>query len=440
MRKVVIIFFLFCLLSACSEDVLLNTNDTKKITNEFFLIPKENSSLAGRKPLDSLFIQPAETLFIRAVAKAQEEIIPANELGKHFFVRYWAYKGFMLNEESIRVLWNEPGRDTLCHYSIDLLGDTLKTCLPVFINSTPSIQLLSPENAFNTINPTDSILFQWKISGQDSWETSECEIYLNQNKKDLWLTKPKQIACNKPFKIAANDLNNSSDYPLYFWGIKFKTFSQENSENVFSEINSFRFTLPDSSAAFVVPIRYEASRNYAKNGELYVLLKDSIVNKYTFHSDTSIFISNLNNNKNYKFIVQETLRTDYEKDSTLAFLEKNLITITDTLILKDNTPPEAMPLKESFSKNDSIRFLALENGSGFNALHSAIILENSKDTIPYKFKNNQFAFTLDCETSCKIAIHLEDNAKNKSPKKFWKLQFTEKNIFVLGPYFAGDLE
>lgn len=438
MRKVVIIFFLFCLLSACSEDVLLNTSDTKKITNEFFLIPKENSSLAGRKPLDSLFIQPAETLFIRAVAKVQEEIIPANELSKHFFVRYWAYKGFMLNEESIRVLWNEPGRDTLCHYSIDLLGDTLKTCLSVFINSTPSINLLSPENALNTIKPTDSILFRWKFSELDSWETSECEIYLNQNKKDLWLTKPKQIDCNKPFKIAANDLNNSSDYPLYFWGVKLRTFFQENSENIFSAINSFRFALPDSSAAFVVPIRYEASRNYTKNGELHVLLKDSIVSRHVFHSDTSIFISNLNANKNYKFIVQETLRTDYEKDSTLAFLEKNLITTTDTLILKDYTSPEAMPLKESFPKNDSIRFLALENGSGFNALRSAIVLENSKDTIPYKFKNNQFAFALDCESSCTIAIHLEDNAKNKSPKKFWKLQFTEKNIFVLGPYFAGD--
>ena len=52
-----------------------------------------------------------------------------------------------------------------------------------------------------------------------------------------------------------------------------------------------------------------------------------------------------------------------------------------------------------------------------NRCKNNIILENSKDTIPYKFKNNQFAFTLDCETSCKIAIHLEDNAKNKSPKK-----------------------
>lgn len=438
MKKFLVLFFTICCIIACGDNALLDSAQINSITNKFFLVPSSEKKPLLENQIDSIFTSPAETLFVRSAAIVEDEIVPGNQLSDLFFTRFWLYKGFMLNEETIRVLWNNPGKDTLCHFSIDLLGDTLRHCIPVFINAKAMVQNLSPKNGINHISRTDTLEFQWEISGLDSWEKAECAIYFSPSEKELWNSTPKKTPCFKPFKISASNFSSeTSNAPLYFWGIQFKTYST-HTETAYSAASSFRLKSKDSSSAFIIPIRYANARSHYKEGILKVSLKDSVLKEYTFSKDTTFVIQAPSEGIPYKFSVKEMYRTDYIGDSTEAIAEKGIFTTTDTLILKDVIAPEAIPLKNAFAITDSIQFFAAENGSGLNGLRSAIILLNSVDTIPYTFSNSKFAFTFECENSCDILIHLEDNAKNQSPNKIWNIQFSTDSIFVTGPYFSGD--
>lgn len=432
-----LLFLLLFLLVACGDNAIFQSSDTKKITNKFFLVSSKEKDPSHLRPVDSIFTVPAETLFVRAAAFTENKIIPTNELGEYFFTRYWLFKGFMLNEETIRVTWNKSSIDTLCHFSIDLLGDTLQQCINVFVNSTAKVKALMPENGTNTIQTKDTLLFQWEIDGLDSWENAKCEIFFNSNSKELWLSKPREVSCTEGLQIAAsNYTDSSSNAPIYFWGVRFTTYSNVP-EVAYSEPQYFRLASPGSSS-FVVPIKYDHSKRNHKEGILKVFQKDSLIDSFSFSQDTTFIIKGLQNDSSYKFLATENYRTDYQADSLEVKLSPNVITTTDTLILKDKVAPEVIPLKNTFNKNDSIKFFAAENGSGLNALRSAVILLDMKDTVPYVFSKNLISFSFDCESTCNFQIHLEDNAKNKSPSKYWKAKYTDSSIFISGPFNAGE--
>ena len=395
-----LLFLLLFLLVACGDNAIFQSSDTKKITNKFFLVSSKEKDPSHLRPVDSIFTVPAETLFVRAAAFTENKIIPTNELGEYFFTRYWLFKGFMLNEETIRVTWNKSSIDTLCHFSIDLLGDTLQQCI-------------------------------------NSWENAKCEIFFNSNSKELWLSKPREVSCTEGLQIAASNFtDSSSNAPIYFWGVRFTTYSNVP-EVAYSEPQYFRLASPGSSS-FVVPIKYDHSKRNHKEGILKVFQKDSLIDSFSFSQDTTFIIKGLQNDSSYKFLAIENYRTDYQADSLEVKLSPNVITTTDTLILKDKVAPEVIPLKNTFNKNDSIKFFAAENGSGLNALRSAVILLDMKDTVPYVFSKNLISFSFDCESTCNFQIHLEDNAKNKSPSKYWKAKYTDSSIFISGPFNAGE--
>lgn len=439
MKFLIISLFLSLCFIACGDDVLFSPNDKKSISNHFFLLKNGDTSIEGKEPIDTIFVQPEETLYVRTAAHFQDKYISSNELEKYFFVRFWIYKGFMVDGELLRTVWDSPKKDSLCHFSIDMLGDSLKHCIPVFINSPASIQLQSPENAKNDFQYSDTITFQWKTFGVDSWETSYCDLFISESPRSLWTTNPISVSCFEPHKLNSKKIiSDSSDLPLLYWGIRFKTNSEDTTEILYSEPRHFRFMPKDSAAVFAVPIVYENARSHEKKGILQIYSKDSLIHKLNFSKDTVFYLKNFTPGEKYRFIVSENLRTDYFPDTLEAFLEPKLITTTDTLILKDKISPEAIPLKKVFNASDSIKFYAAENGSGLNALRSSVTVLESNDTIPYKFSKDQFAFSFHCESLCHIQIHLEDNAKNSSPKKIWKVQFTDKKTFVQGPYSAGD--
>jgi hypothetical protein len=112
---------------------------------------------------------------------------------------------------------------------IDYFGDTLSKDTVVRINEPLKITLLSPIDDYEALK-TDSIVFQYKISGVDTWEKEpEIIVYIStdenvsKDKKLFWENAvPRE---NKFLEPPLNEL-------VYYWGIK--AFTEQDS--AFSEI------------------------------------------------------------------------------------------------------------------------------------------------------------------------------------------------------------
>ena len=435
MIKFFICFFAF-LFYACTDSEFKTSEET--FLEDFIYGFSENEDIdLTTNPNDSFLVTPNQKMTFRMVSKKNGEIIPNKQLDNFYSFRYWEVLASVLTEEEIKVQFINPGIEKICHLSIDLFSDSIYKCSSVFINTPLEISEQKPLNNTNDLNPNDdSLLFSWNISGIDSFETPECSLYISSSEKFENSFKA-QVSCLESKKISIEKLfRQFADTSLFYWKLKAKTLFKDSGTFLTSEIFRFRFASKENKTVLLIPVFYDIKK-FETVGVLEIFGKDSLVYSEKFSGDTLFSVSVLEPDSLYKIKIRETLRTDYRADSASIILKENLYTVSDTLILKDKIAPEAFPLKNAFPIKDSVCFFVAEKGSGINALKTRVVLTSSADTLKYKYLNSKISFFTKCTDSCFVKIDLEDNSKNKSPDKKWKLEFSNDSVFVSGPFFEG---
>jgi hypothetical protein len=106
---------------------------------------------------------------------------------------------------------------------IDLYGDSISYSASIRINEPLKITLLSPINGFSTTEP---VIFQYNISGVDSWEQMRSFVYASTDKESLW---------EKENRLADNVLSTPIEKPV-FWGVMAFTDSGDSVRSTDKEI------------------------------------------------------------------------------------------------------------------------------------------------------------------------------------------------------------
>ena len=136
-----------------------------------------------------------------------------------YYYYYWIIDGerfYRLDEEKK----TSYGEHLLEFVLIDRFGDTLGESCVVRINEPLKVNLLSPIEKYEAAK-TDAIVFQYKISGIDTWEENlQTETYISTDKK-VW----KQID-----GLLMPPLTEK----VYYWRVK--AFTEQ--DTTFSEIRS----------------------------------------------------------------------------------------------------------------------------------------------------------------------------------------------------------
>jgi len=111
------------------------------------------------------------------------------------------------------------GKHFLKFVLVDRFGDTLSDSGFVYVDEPLKINLLSPVEEYNAAK-TDPIVFQYKISGIDTWEEEpESIVYISADEEN-WIP------------LRNNFLRPPLNEPVYYW--KVKAFNEE--DTVYSEI------------------------------------------------------------------------------------------------------------------------------------------------------------------------------------------------------------
>jgi len=107
---------------------------------------------------------------------------------------------------------------------IDRFGDTLSDSGFVYVDEPLKITLLSPVEEYNAAK-TDTIVFQYKISGVDTWEEKpKTVVYVSTDSTDEENWKP----------LRNNFLRPPLNEQVYYW--KVKAFNEQ--DTAYSEIRS----------------------------------------------------------------------------------------------------------------------------------------------------------------------------------------------------------
>ncbi len=426
MTKIIVSILLSLLLAACGNELTYSENDSSILQEKFFVIIDSSEAIEVANE-ENIFVKSNSKNLLYSEAFQNNEYIGESNLSEYYFLRLWKVGGNSITNEH----WGFSAQDKpyeICHLSIDIFGDSLQTCFNIFKDTPISISLLEPAQSENGIKKNTRTSFFAKVDGIDTLEQATCDLFISEKRDDLWQhLHTSNFICNDTLLI---DIGNAD---LYYWGIRAFTQNQTASDSAYSEIFEF-YTAPTDGKAYVtLPIRYEGDRGFEKKGFVKIFQDSILLQQFQISGDTTLILRDLPENKILKLTVEETIRLDYKKDSMEFVVAPAVHNALPTLTIKDKNAPEAFPLRSTFAIDDSICFYAAENGSGINALRSAIILTDANDSLKYKYNGSRFIFSVDCESSCYVEIHLEDNAGNVSPQKRWKLEYGIDSITVSGP-------
>jgi hypothetical protein len=135
-------------------------------------------------------------------------------------IEYYHYYWIINNERDYRPNMQKEvpyGEHILKFILIDSFGDTLSKDTTVRINEPLKITLLSPVKDYEA-EKTDTIKFQYKISGVDTWESEpKIAVYIYTDKDTL---ENRELLWEKENKIKNELLKPPLNEKVYYWGIK----------------------------------------------------------------------------------------------------------------------------------------------------------------------------------------------------------------------------
>lgn len=436
------LLMLLSLLSSCGEESLFSEEDVSTIEQSIFVVPEDFSGqpfLSG-SPAKKTYIDINETAKFWAVYSLDGLYLTQRQASDYIQETLWEIENEFIDHTVIMASFDTPGHRQILLHSTDFLNDTITDTLDVFVNTPIGIELLSPMNKYNLVDPLaeEGVYLSWKISGSDSWENSTCSIFASSVKDSVWDNLIEQNDCSKKVQIEGSlvkELDKDTSLTFY-WAVKAANFVDDG----FIEIASspiYQFStkfIHSDSAVISIPIKY----NSLKEQDI-VSTQITVVNTL---GDTLGVIHQNKPSTTIKFKVKpqpdlhiflkEKRRTEYSQDSLRIDVPEASLFAMDTVFFYDSIPPQVAPLKERILSKDSIRFYALDNGSGIDATRTSYIA--GSDTLHANFKNSIISFKNPCIRSCTIQVIAFDNAMNQSPETYWNIEIKTDSTFIYGPF------
>ena len=414
-----------------------------------FVVPDRYSGLPYNysQPTSIIYLDTNESVKFWASYSLDGVYIPTEEAEVHFINHDWTIEGEEYNISPLRIKFNTPGYRQATLQTVDLLYDTLRDTLHIYVNTPLSINSVAPVDGFNQVSPINTeIELRWEISGIDDWEKSRCFVYASFHGDSVWYNNLGKVECSEGTRLVGSFLSDSlykyiQKHPeadtsvTIFWGIKAILYTDDGFEERDST-DIFHFTslyLHGDSARIVIPVTHEGLP-YSKSVFTKVVLTSSngdTLDILTSKTPTTTFSVSVPAQTGINIDISEQSKKEYQSQHLTVTATPKAKTVVDTVRMKDIIQPQVALLSQPINSYDSIAFYALDQGSGINPNRIHVIMDY--DTLDFDYDEPFIKFKNNCIGNCSVRISVEDFARNTSPKIYWKIN-NRDSLKISGPY------
>jgi hypothetical protein len=445
--------------SGCGDDYLVSENNVSNLKQHIFVLPDRYSGqpYLFSVPVKTVYLDTNETVKFWAAYSISETYMTSDSADKHYINHSWTIEGEEYNISPLRFSFKTPGYRQAILQTVDLLMDTLRDTLNIYVNTPISISLIAPVNGYNQVKPNSSseVEIRWSLSGLDPWETSLCNVYASFDPKEVWNHNLGFVDCNEDARFVGSFIEDSlqeylDEHPekdtsvTIFWGMRAAFHASEG----FVEADSteiFHFStlfLHEDSSVVTIPIVYEDYRKTKVS--THVIITDNMGDTLFVHDEKtapSTVSAKVAPQTGLHIYVQERSLREFQAEPTIVNTSPGAQTLLDTIKMQDRVQPQIAPrsiieigsdINAGAITGDTVYFYALDNGSGIN--QNRITVTADSDTLDHVFEEPFIKFKTPCKKICKVRIYAEDYAHNSSPKLYWNFIPDASRPTFIGPY------
>jgi hypothetical protein len=440
-------------LLACGESHLVEESDQPTLGQHIFVLPDRYAGQPYNydSPASTVYLDTNQPVKFWATYSLDGQFISTDVDEDLYLNHNWTIDGEYYNISPLRFKFSTPGFRQGILETVDLLNDTLRDTVNIYVNTPVSIGIIAPANGFNRVNPglNSSVKLHWSIEGVDPWESSACYVHAAYDKDNVWRNNLGKVDCNEGTTLNGNFLGDSltryiMDHPesdtsvSIYWGIRAIVSTEDGfEERDSSDIYQFStLYMHSDSATISIPVVYDNLRNSKIHTRLLVTNSagDTLDYQDTKTSPTT-FTSRIAAQTGVHIHVYDLSKTEFEPKDTVISTSAGAKTIVDTIHMQDRVQPQVALLHSAIAFNDSMAFYALDDGSGINPNRIHVVVDS--DTVEFNYDEPFIKFKSRCFIECTIRVSVEDNAHNTSPKVFWETRTSQgflDSLFIDGPF------
>ena len=453
LATVISAFLLTLIFIACGESYLVDDNAQPTLNQHIFVL---SDRLIGQpynygSPVTTVYLDTSETVKFWAAYSLDGRYISSDTAEDHFLGHNWSIDGSNYNISPLRFKFATPGFRQGVLETVDLLNDTLRDTVNIFVNTPISIGIVAPVNGFNQVNPNlnSRVELRWSIAGLDPWEESVCYIYAAYDRESVWDNAIGWTECDEPAALNGNFLGDSltryiMEHPeqdtsvAIYWGVKafFYTedgFEERDSTDIFSFSTRY---MHDTLATITIPIVYDNLRSNQVNTSVVITSSTGELLDEQYTRDTPATItSRITAQTGVRIHVYDNTREEFEASDITINTLPGTKTIIDTIHLQDRIQPQVAVLQDAIGFNDSVAFYILDNGTGINP--NRIHVTEDSDTLDFNYEEPFIKFKSKCFIKCRIRISVEDYAHNANPRVYWESEASKgflDTLYIRGPF------
>lgn len=440
-------------LLACGDSHLVEESDQPTLLQHIFVLPDRYAGQPYNydSPVTTVYLDTNQSVKFWAAYSLDGTFITSDSAEEHFLSHSWTIDGENYNISPLRFKFSTPGFRQGILETVDLLNDTLRDTVNIYVNTPVSVGIIAPVNGFNRVNPglNSSVELRWTLEGVDPWETTACYVHAAYDKDNVWRNNLGKVDCNEGTTLNGSFLGDSLtryiiDHPesdtsvSIYWGVRAIVFTEDGFEERDST-DIYHFStlyMHSDSATISIPVVYDNLRNTKIHTRLLVTSSTGDTLDYKdSKTNPTIFTTRIAAQTGVQIHVYDLSKTEFEPKDTIISASIGTKTVLDTIHLQDHVQPQVALLREAFPFNDSIVFYALDNGSGINPNRIHVTVDS--DTVEFNYDEPFIKFKSRCFIGCEIRISAEDNARNMSPKVFWETRTSQgflDSLFISGPF------
>jgi hypothetical protein len=438
---------------ACGDSHLVEDSDQPTLDQHIFVLPDR---FAGQpynfgSPATNVYLDTNQSVKFWATYSLDGQFISTDADEELYLNHNWIIDGADYNISPLRHKFSTPGLKRGILETVDLLNDTLRDTVNIYVNTPVSVGIIAPVNGFNRVypGPNSSVELRWTLAGADPWEKSTCYVHAAYDRENVWRNAIGKVDCNEGATLNGTFLGDSlTSYIMahperdtsvsIYWGVKAilstdDGFEERDSTDIFYFSTLFMHT---DSAVISIPVVYDNLRNMSIHTRLLVTSStgDTLA-QLNSKTNPTTFTTKVAAQTGIRIHVDDGNRKEFLSDDVIVNTSAGALTIVDTIHMQDHVQPQVAPLSNAIGFNDSIAFYVLDDGTGINP--NRIHVSVDSDSVEFNYDEPFIKFRSRCFVGCTIRISVEDNARNMNPKVFWETRAKQgflDTLYIDGPF------
>ena len=432
-RHILVLFA--AVLVSCGGDVFVDSKDTPKINQYVYTVPDGLELL--RVSNGNIYVELGESIRFGIGVSVNGTFNLTDSLQNYFSSMLWNIDGEFFNIDKVRYTFQSSGIKKGYLETVDWFGDTLRNEFSIYVNTPSQVSITFPYDGYNQAEPDneEGLPLRWNVSGIDSWEKAQCEVFVSKDRDSVWSSSLGKINCQDEVLLEGT-LAEDSAASLY-WAVAARIES-ENGQiyDDSTEITHFwtkRFG--QDSSVIKIPLVYE---DFRYGGPIRTKIKfvDSKGDTLQVLENTlaaTTLKAMVLPQSGLKIIFEEEIRREYAYPELTVDVPSRSVIELDTVRFKDKIAPQLEPIKSQFGLTEGVFFYLYDDGAGTGPSRIGVFLNG--DSLKYSYVEPYLQFYPQCDRDrvCKLKIQGDDYSKNELPNHYWLINYRQDHYEIVGP-------